>query len=109
MAIIRRRFPNFVDPGPDQITEHNVNSLQDLLEIDWLQKGREGLDDFVQYSVSGRRPENLLPLPDGSNYPEHLALMAEHEDSFWAVAHFIEGDLEDLPTFVHPDRVKSEA
>jgi len=89
MARIRRHFPKFVDVAQNQRTEHNVNDLQDVLSIDWLQKVSK-LDDFVQFSVS-------------RNVPNHFLLMAEHEDTFWVMASFVDGDLESLPTWHHSE------
>lgn len=36
--ILKRRFPNYADMGPEQWTEHQVNSIEDILELDWIQR-----------------------------------------------------------------------
>jgi len=87
MATIRRHFPKFVDVESHQRTEHIVSSLKDLLEIDWLQNASQQ-KDFVRFSISRK-------------VPNHLLLMAEHQDSFWVMAYFLDGDIESLPTWQH--------
>ena len=36
--ISKRRFPNFVDMGPEFWTEHEVNSIEDIHNIEWIQR-----------------------------------------------------------------------
>jgi hypothetical protein len=34
--ILKRRFPNFMDLGPEFWTEHQVNSIEDIHNIEWM-------------------------------------------------------------------------
>ena len=36
--ILKRRFPNFSDNGPEFWTEHNVNTIEDILALEWVQR-----------------------------------------------------------------------
>jgi hypothetical protein len=63
--ILKRRFPNFVEVRMEDWTEHEVNSLEDILKLDWIKKWTyDGYllyyGDSNKYLSSEKYPFNLI-------------------------------------------------
>lgn len=80
---IRRRYPNYFSGFEE--TEHEVKTLKDVKEIDWVKQWSED-DMFHSYAGS----DNLL-----------MTVMMYDEKyggckSWWVIGHIIDGTAEDL-------------
>ena len=62
--ILKRRFPNFSDMGPEHWTEHEVNSIEDIHKIEWIQRWIHN-DTPLEYSINN-------PYYNSTKYPYGL-------------------------------------
>ena len=74
--ILKRRFPNFVDIGPEHWTEHEVNSLDDVLTLEWIKNW-----DTLYYG-------NNNPYLNATKWPYHLIGTIEHERVYIVIGLF---------------------
>ncbi len=65
--IIRRRFPNFFSGFEDQETEHEVNSKEELLSIDWIKYLIEMPNSMGMFYSSGKSADHLMHLSRGKD------------------------------------------
>ena len=70
MAVLKRRFPNFVDVDSSERTQHQVSSMSDIRAIDWVKSSTDN-PSFVRLSVS-------------SSLNSHV-LMAEFDNEYWGI------------------------
>ena len=69
---VKRRFPNFFSGYEDQMTEHEVNTKEELLAIPWI-KAYENIPNHmgVFYSPNNSKfepaPDHLMSLMHGEN------------------------------------------
>jgi hypothetical protein len=62
--ILKRRFPNFADLGPEFWTEHEVNTIEDILALEWI--SRWTIDEKpLMYSINN-------PYYNATKYPYGL-------------------------------------
>ena len=62
--ILKRRFPNFADLGPEFWTEHEVNTIEDILVLEWI--SRWTVDEKpLMYSINN-------PYYNATKYPYGL-------------------------------------
>lgn len=69
--ILKRRFPNFVESTPEQWTEHEVNSIEDIYKIEWIQRWIHN-DTPLAYSINN-------PYYNATKYPYGLIGQVEDE------------------------------
>jgi hypothetical protein len=98
---IKRRFPNFFSGYEDQMTEHEVNTKEELLAIPWI-KAYENIPNHmgVFYSPNDSKKYDL-------NAPDHLMSLTRGKDGkvIFFVVGYIFGDgaelgLEDYTKFL---------
>jgi len=83
---VRRRFPNYFSGFEEEETEHIINNIADLENIDWVSHITK---DKTHYSlaISETNEDNLYLLMSLLNYDENYGGCK----SWWAIG-FIRGD-----------------
>jgi len=92
--ILKRRFPNFMDLGPEFWTEHQINSIEDIHNIEWM---GDWLRNPIWYSDNNpylnptKYPYNLIgSIQDESYKTRYLVIGLFTEDpSQLGIAKFI--------------------
>lgn len=100
-----RHFPGFVDVDEkSRLMEYPFDKFSEVLELEWVAYFHK-MKGFKRFSVAGK----TIP-PDAQEYHRKIGLkhrptlMAEYEDSFWAIGYLdnLEG-IEELPDWVRPE------
>jgi hypothetical protein len=99
--ILKRRFPNFVDMGPEHWTEHEVNSIEDIHSIEWIQRWIHN-DTPLAYSINN-------PYYNSIKYP--YGLIGQVEDETLGISYITIGLFNEDPSTLglplHPTRTKA--
>lgn len=86
MMQIKQRLPNFVQHDPSQFPIHEVNTLTDLLAIDFVQRWASSPNfKCLEWNSCGRNVDRPT---------QHL--MAIMQDNFWVIGYARDGSLADL-------------
>jgi hypothetical protein len=92
---IKRRFPNFFSGFEE--TEHEVNSLNELLEIEWI-KNYNNIPNHMGIFYSPNPIRETYPLFKYDEYPDFLMSLTRDNDGkiIYFVVGYIYGNGEDL-------------
>lgn len=100
--IVRRRFPNFFSGFEDDITEHEVNSYEELMEIPWL-KDKKDINGHIGIFFSPDNPDH----PGTSDRPDYLMTLSKGKtETIYFVIGYIFGDGKKLGLTNYLDYIK---
>lgn len=98
MNKITRRFPNFVGHTPEDLTQHPFETLEELMQVEWIARLKR-LPYFHRFSLCRFDPPGAQKRP---------AMMVEYDNGkrYYVIGYFDHDDVA-LPEWTHP-KAKNE-